>query len=84
MWENLFLVITQFVTNVQLKYLTHKFCSWISFHKLYKEGAFFYVHIKIHVLIWLNSKKFNPKEKIFLKIKIFTWLLFYPPTYLPT
>jgi hypothetical protein len=35
-----FLIATQFVTNVQLKDLTHMFCSWISSHKLCKQGVF--------------------------------------------
>jgi hypothetical protein len=32
--EKIFLITIQFATNVQLKYLTHKFYRWISSHKL--------------------------------------------------
>ncbi len=57
MWKNLFLVVIQFATNVQLKYLINKFCPWISFHKLYKKGFFLFVHIKIQLSIWDEFKK---------------------------
>jgi len=30
------------VTNEQLKDLTHMFCFWIAWYKLYKEGLFSY------------------------------------------
>jgi hypothetical protein len=55
MWENFFLVVIEFVINVQLKYLTHIFCLSILSHKLYEKNVF--AHIKIHVLIWDNLKK---------------------------
>jgi len=62
--KTFFLVANQFVTNVQLKILTHMFYPWISSHKLYKEGVFFLcVHIKIHVSIWDEIKKLNLKMK---------------------
>jgi hypothetical protein len=40
MWKTKFLITTQFAINVQLKDLTHMFCSRISFHKLYKKCLF--------------------------------------------
>ncbi len=55
MWENFFLVATEFAINVQLKYLIHMFCLSISSHNLHEKNVF--AHIKIHVLIWDDFKK---------------------------
>jgi len=59
MWEILFLI----ATNVQQKTLTHKLCSWISSHKLYKKMCFLCVHIKYMCQFRMNLKNFNLKEK---------------------
>jgi hypothetical protein len=56
MWKNLFLVAIQFAINVQIKYLTNKFCLWISFHKLYKN-VFSYVFTLKYVSMWDEFKK---------------------------
>jgi hypothetical protein len=64
MWQNIFLIATQFVINVQLKDLTHKFFPWISFHKLYNKGVFSCVFtLKYMCQFGMNSKKFNSKNK---------------------
>ncbi len=45
MWENIFVVATQFVTKKQVENLTQMFCLRIPCHKLYKECVFSYVFI---------------------------------------
>ncbi len=50
MWENLFLVAFQFAINVQLKYLTHKFCAY-DYLTYMKKVFFLYACIKIHLSI---------------------------------
>jgi hypothetical protein len=58
------IVVTQFATKVELKTLTHIFGFPISSWKLYKKGVFFLCfHIKRHVPLGMNSKKFNTKNK---------------------
>jgi hypothetical protein len=43
----------------------------------------FGIHIKNHVPFGMSSKKLNPKNKIKNKNKIFTWLFFNSPTFVP-
>jgi hypothetical protein len=45
-------VATQYAINVQLKYLIHMFCLWISSHKLYKEGVFYSVFTLKYMCNW--------------------------------
>ncbi len=64
MWENIFVVATQFVTKNQLENLTHMICLWIPCHKLYKECVFSYVFtLKYTCHFEMSSKKLNLKGK---------------------
>ncbi len=63
MWENLFVVTTQFATNVQLKDLKVLSFNLIS-QTILKKGVFFCVlTLKYMYQFWMSSKKFNPRQK---------------------
>jgi hypothetical protein len=60
--ENIFVIATQFTTNVQLEDLTYRFYFWISCHKLLKESIYFCVFTLKHVSIWDEFKKNQPQK----------------------
>jgi len=65
MWENLYVVVTLFVTKKKLQDLTqYMICFWIPCHKLYKEGVFSYVlTLKYTCHFGMSSKKLGHKDK---------------------
>jgi hypothetical protein len=65
------IIATQFVTNEQLKDLTHMFCLQIPCYKLYKEGLLSYVFtLKYMRHFGMSLKKFNLKAKHKIENKI--------------
>jgi hypothetical protein len=54
MWENLFIVATQFAIKKQLKDLTQMLCFVTNY---IKKVFILYSHIKIHVSFWDKLKK---------------------------
>jgi hypothetical protein len=59
-----FIISTQFVSNVQLKDLTNMFCFWILFHKLYKQGVFYFVFtLKYMSQFGMSLRKYNLKDE---------------------
>jgi hypothetical protein len=66
MWKNVFIIANWFAIEKKPNDLTHMFCLWILFHKLYKEGVL-YSHIKTNlpILGWVQkSLTWKTKHKI--------------------
>jgi len=83
------IVVTQFVSNEQLRDLTHMFCFKIPSYKLYKEGLFSYVFtLKYMCHFGMNLKELNLKAKHKIKKKSYGYSLVHLilcfPTNLPT
>jgi len=64
MWQNIFVIVTQFVIFKKLKIVTDMLCLWIPCHNLYKAVVFSYVLMfKYMCHFGMSSKNLNLKNK---------------------